>query len=346
MLTWNQIEGHARIKQVLERALVHDRMHHALLLAGPAGIGKRSLALALTGILNCTRRQTLELADMCGECSSCRKIRQGFHPDVMIVEPEGAGVVKTIKIAQVREIQKAASTKPFEGRWRVVIIDDAHKMGDEASNALLKTLEEPMGQMRLILVTPQPHLLLGTILSRCQMLRMGALKQDVVERLLAAIIEPDKHSAELLAVAAGYAEGSVGRAVELLGSGVLETRRELIEPMMGLRPGHPKELLDQAEALGKQKEVLPGQLDTLRVFLRDVMLRQVGTTQDKLINRDMAGLVEQVAGRVTPEGVLGLLNAVEQAQEQLQRHINAQMVAERLLRTVRDALHQTHRRAA
>jgi DNA polymerase III subunit delta' len=324
---------------------VADRMHHALLLTGPSGIGKRSLALALTGIFNCTRRADGQLADMCGECSSCRKIRQGFHPDVMVVEPEGSGTVKTIKIAQIREIQKAASTKPFEGRWRVVIIDDAHKMGDEASNALLKTLEEPMGQMRLVLVTPQPQLLLGTILSRCQVLRMGALKQEVVERLLAAQVEPGKHTDALLAVAAGYAEGSVGRALEVLASGTLELRRELLEPMVALRRGHPKEMLDLAEGLGKQKESLGAQLDIMRVFLRDVMLRQVGTATETLINRDMAALIEEVAGRVSPQGVLVLLNAVEQAQDQLQRHINAQMVVERLLRQLRDTLHNTTRAA-
>jgi DNA polymerase-3 subunit delta' len=346
MLTWNQIEGHGRIKQVLERALAHDRMHHALLLTGPAGIGKRTLALALTGILNCTRRDPSQVKDLCGECPSCRKLRQGFHPDVMVVEPEGTGTVKTIKIAQIREIQKAATTKPFEGRWRVVIIDDAHRMGDEASNALLKTLEEPMGQLRLILVTPQPQLLLGTILSRCQMLRFGALKQDVVERLLASKIAAGNYDPALIAVAAGYAEGSVGRALELLAGGLLEQRTELLEPLVALRAGHPKELLDLAENLSKQKETLGGQLDIVRVFLRDVMLVQVGTAADGLINRDMVGLVEQVARRVSLGQVLGLLEAVEQAQEQLQRHINPQMVMERLLRALCDAMQPTKTRAA
>ena len=230
MIEWSKIRGHQRIKDALERAVDLGRLHHALLLAGPEGVGKQALALALAAALNCERRPEGQWSPACGQCNSCHKISQSLHPDVIVVEPEG-NILKFIKIDQIRQLQKAAMSSPYEGRDRVIILVDAHEMTAPAANALLKTLEEPTERTRLILVTDQAHLLLETIRSRCQLLRAGALPHEDVLELLDELVargelgeQADPPDAATLEVAAGFGEGSVGRALELLRAGALEER--------------------------------------------------------------------------------------------------------------------------
>lgn len=335
MLAWSQIHGHDRVKEVLERAVVQGRTHHALLMTGPAGVGKRQLAIALSAILNCAALKPGQFTQACGACPSCRKYQQLAHPDLLIVEPQG-NKVKTIKIDQIREIQKAATTSPYEARERVILIDDAHLMNDEAANALLKTLEEPTARMRLMLISDQPHMLLDTIISRCQMLRFGALEVEEVTQLLpsaiARTVDMDKPSAELLAVAAGFSEGSLGRALNVLQSGILVERDDLLRDLMELDAERPLTSLELAERWGKQNPRLPEQLELLQVFMRDVMLYKVRPVKEKLINRDLLRYIEPLSQVMSVEDSLRAIDMLRQAQASLNRHVNAQLLLEELLR--------------
>src|SRR4029077_19987848 len=119
--------------------------------------------------------------DACGECASCRRIARGVHPDVIIVEPEESG---SIKIEQLRDVIDRSQYRPFEGRRRVVIIDEADAAGADAQSALLKTLEEPPSASVFILVSSIPDALLPTVLSRCPRLRFGPLTPADVAHVL------------------------------------------------------------------------------------------------------------------------------------------------------------------
>ena len=344
MLKWTQIQGHRRNKEVLERAVGQGRLHHALLFAGPDGVGKRALAVALAAVVNCVERQQGAFEDACGVCVSCHKVRQNAHPDLILIEPEG-NVVKTIKIEQIRRVQKAATTPPFEAREQVVVLLDAHAMGEAAANALLKTLEEPTGRMRMILTSDQPHLLLDTILSRCQLLRFGALEREQVADLLRPLIERDealsayRDRPELATIAAAFGEGSVGRAWAILSSGVLEERAELLEQIKRLRPRHPIDYLSLAEEYAKdksKKELIVERLDALKVFFRDVMRAQIDPSDEApLVNLDLKHEVARWAEALSPGQILDRLDAINQAQALLQRRVNTQLVMERALRSIR-----------
>jgi DNA polymerase III subunit delta' len=322
---------------VLERAVSTGRLHHAYLFAGLEGVGKFQVAWSLTALLNCTARHEDSFAPACGQCSSCRKTLSRQHPDLIFVAPEG----RNIKISQVRAIQKEAMSAPYEARFRVVLIDDAHTMTEEAANALLKTLEEPSTRMRMILVTDQPHRLLDTIISRCQLLRFGALPiSEVVEVLeqLASVgrIEQDGLDGGLLQVAAGYGEGSPGRSLSILESGMLAERRALVASVVNLSMEYPRALLDQAEALGKGNDRLSGQLDVLKLFFRDVMLYQI-SGPGRVVNTDLVDLVEAQARRIPPETVVGLVEEMGKAQDRLRRNFGAQLVTEEVLRQIASA---------
>src|SRR5580765_8297684 len=149
-------------------------MPPAVLMAGPAGVCKRLTAIAIAQAANCLQpRSSSEFErDACGECASCRRIARGVPPDVIVVEPGETGA---IKIEQLRDVIDRAQYRPFEGRRRVVIINEADAAGADAQSALLKTLEEPPSASLFILISSIPDALLPTVLSRCPRLRFGPL---------------------------------------------------------------------------------------------------------------------------------------------------------------------------
>jgi DNA polymerase-3 subunit delta' len=205
----SEIIGHSTVVDTLRRALARGTVHHAYIFAGLPGIGKRTTALALAQTLNC---ESKEGVDACGQCSSCRKIGHGSHPDVFVVGlPEGK---KLIPIDDIRELEKRVATRPHEGRFKIAIIDPADLMTEPAANALLKTLEEPRPGTVLVLVTARLDALLPTVRSRCQILRFRPLETDVVSRLL---VKSGEVSDELAALAAVFGGGSLERAAGFLG---------------------------------------------------------------------------------------------------------------------------------
>jgi len=329
VLQWNDIRGQRRAQDVLERALESKRMHHAYLFVGPKGVGKFHAALALTAALNCKERPEGRFQSACGECPSCRKVDSRQHPDLHILEPDG----QFIKIDQVRAIQKAATSRPYEGKFQVVIVDGIHQMGDEAANAMLKILEEPPEAMHFFLITDQPNRLLDTIRSRCQLLRFGSLPDDDVAALVAEHakqMDPSPPS-KYLSVAARFAEGSPGRAVSILESGILERRAQAVHQMLIIDPVYARTLLDQAEMLYKDKPYFFEYIDVLKVFLRDVMLFKTLGHLERCVNLDLPEEIDALAAALTMDEVLQRIDSLNRCQRLLERPINPQLIAEELL---------------
>lgn len=176
-MTFERIIGHAAaIRSLLSGALA-GRISNAYLFSGNAGIGRTSLCLAYAAYLNCLDAGA---DDACGRCISCRKIEQGVHPDVKVLRPEKG----SIKIAAVREVIRDCSYQPYEGRWKVYIVDGADRLGEEAANALLKTLEETPERTLFLLVAEGTSGVLPTIVSRC---RIVELQAPAREELVAAL---------------------------------------------------------------------------------------------------------------------------------------------------------------
>ena len=216
--------GNRRLIALLARSVHRGMLPPSLIFSGPAGAGKRQTASATAQAINClSPRGEGESYDACGTCAACRRIARGMHPDVVIVEPGDSG---SIKIEPIREVIERAGYRPFEGRRRVVIINDADAMASSPQNALLKILEEPPPSSVFILVTARPDMLLPTVQSRCQRVRFqlaeqGALDADAVE-VARRVLE--------LAAASDEPRQRIEAAKELLvntGSGGREDREQL-----------------------------------------------------------------------------------------------------------------------
>jgi DNA polymerase III subunit delta' len=189
------IVGQGPAIRSLTQILKSGRMPHALLFTGIDGVGKRTAAVRLAMAANCRPGPALKRPETvaanpdappghpCGQCGPCSRIAQGIHPDVTLVLPEGG----VIKIAQIRNLCRILSMKPFEGETRVAILIDAHLMNPSAANALLKVLEEPPEKTLLILTAGQSADFLPTIVSRCQHIRFNPVSRAALSGALTGI---------------------------------------------------------------------------------------------------------------------------------------------------------------
>src|SRR6202521_3461332 len=216
-MPFRDVIGHRRLVALLARAVHRESLPPSLIFSGPSGIGKRLVASATAQALNCTAlavgsspagvsEPSLEL-DACGMCAACARIARGVHPDVLLVEPGDSG---SIRIDQVRDIVDRAAYRPFEGRRRAVIVDEADALMPAAQNPLVKTLEEPPSSSVFMLVTSRPDMLLAPVQWGCPRLRFRPLGADDVA---AVLMRRGRREDEARAVAA-TADGSIARALE------------------------------------------------------------------------------------------------------------------------------------
>mgnify|MGYP001819597147 FL=1 len=317
-MTFDQILGHARQKEILGRSLASGRLAHAYLFSGPDGVGKRLMALALARAIVCHEQRG------CGDCQACRKIDHRNHPDLHILQPDG----NSIKIEQVRSLQKGLNLKPLEANRKICLIEEAESMTLGAANALLKTLEEPRGDTLLILLTAYPNRLLETIRSRCQPLPFTRHPNSRIQAELEKQLDIDSTESHVLAA---LSEGSFKKAFGKDRELYLEERRKLLKTLTGLSPGSILPILDFAEQIAADKTVLPDILEIFQAFYRDVMMMLQGRGDDDLVNLDLKETIQRVSGRENIASILDKLEALIAVRRQLDRNVNRQLAMEVLL---------------
>jgi DNA polymerase III subunit delta' len=332
---FRDVVGHTRLIDLLARSVAAHTLPPSLVFAGPDGIGKRLAAISVAQALNCTAvsRQPSALVDACGVCAACSRIARGVHPDVLLVEPGDSGA---IKIDQVREIIDRAGYRPFEGRRRAVIIDNADSLVSAAQNALLKTLEEPPPSSVFMLVTSRPDVLLPTVRSRCPQLRFRPLPEGDLARALAA---RGYSQSEARAVAAN-ADGSLGRALGASAGDLVEAR-EVAQRVLadvsdardaGGRLESAKNLLAKTGAGGaSDRDQLSTHLRAMASLLRDVEIIATRADVRALANADVQPALEQLAGAYQGERGMHAFSAVDQALVALQRNAGVKLVADWLV---------------
>ncbi len=244
-------------------------------------MGKKTLALAVGRALLCDRAD----GDACDACPTCARAARGLHPDAILVEPDGL----SIKIEQVRDAVREIAGRPFEGRARAIVFDEAHLLTEQAQNALLKSLEEPPPSSHVLLVTASPQALLPTIRSRCQMLLFSPLPQS---RLEAFLREHSGLSADEARLRAALSGGSLGAALAFESEAWRDLRVELLELLEKLGGGGTLGRMDAAERLAEMDDPVLA-LTALRSLLRDVAALRAGSSA--LLNADVEARLEPLA---------------------------------------------------
>ena len=334
-MPFRDVVGHRRLISLLARSIERASLPPSLILAGPAGVGKRLAAGAVAETLNCLAPVAFEGGhrDACGSCTSCKRIARGVHPDVLIVEPGETG---TIKIEQVRDVVDRSGYKPFEGKRRVVIVDEADALVAPAQNALLKTLEEPPPSSIFILVTSRPDVLLATVRSRCPRLQFRPLAADDIARVL---MRRGYKEPEARAVAA-TAEGSVGQALEARAGDLVEARG-VAERVLGDAgtSADPRRRIESAkDLLGKMsadatenRNQLAAHLRAMSSLLRDIELVAARGDAGALANPDVRPSLDRLAGTYQGERGMRAFAAIDRALAAIDMNVGVKVVADWLV---------------
>jgi len=292
-----------------------------------------TLALNLAQAMNCQAAEP-----PCGECAACQKIALANHADVQIIgltpnrDSAKANTRVEIGIDQIRQMQHSASLPPFEGRYKIFIIDGAERLSTEAANCLLKTLEEPVGKVIFILLTTNDRLLPATVVSRCQRLELSPMAASEVEAALNSGwgIEPQK--AKLLA---RLSHGCLGWAVSAaLDDDLLKLRAQKIDRFFDITEADYEERFAYASQLAVQfsqnREMVQGELDLWLDWWRDLLLVKVECS-DIITNVDLEARLIEVARSYSLAQIKAVISSLQAAGEQLRQNANPRLVLEVLM---------------
>ena len=325
-----QVVGQTRAVSLFQHSLERGTLAHAYLLVGPRHVGKMTLALNLAQALDC------EAAERpCGVCDSCQKIASAKHADVQVIGlTQNGDLAETrsrteISIDQIREMQHSSNLPPFEGRYKVFIIDGAEFLSSEAANCLLKTLEEPVDRVVFILLTANDRLLPTTVVSRCQRLELPPLVAGEVEAALCSCWGVEQERAKLLA---RLSHGCLGWAVSAAsGDGLIQQRAEELDRLFNVinadYEGRFTYVARLVTLFRKSREMVQEILDLWLDWWRDLMLVKVGCS-DSITNVDSETMLGKMAGGYSLAKIRAFIGSIQAAGEQLRQNANPQLVLE------------------
>ncbi|MCC6159618.1 MAG: DNA polymerase III subunit delta' [Deltaproteobacteria bacterium] len=310
----DDVRGHERAVDQLRRAVSSGRVAHAYLFLGPEGVGKTMAAYAFAAELLAATRD-VELTH--------RKIVDGNHPDMQVLEPEGRFIKKAAVDALVHKLVYA----PYEAEWKVNLVLQAETMNPAAANALLKTLEEPGRNIVFLLVTSAPQQLLPTVLSRCQKVVFGPMDADLIERVLVERgREPD--DARIIARAC---DGSLGRALGMEPGPLREERHGLGARFYRLPLGGDGDIARFAETVAQWSSGAEDALEMVKVFLADAIRSAALADARRIMNPDLDADARAFAARYEMRALTSKVRSVTFTQRLLQRNANAPLAVQALL---------------
>ena len=326
--SWKKIIGNADKIARLKKFVTNKNFPHSIIFSGVEGIGKRQIAEICAAALICENPID---GEACGICDSCKLMAANLHPDFYVVEPEDTKTTRNIKIAQIRDLQKAASLKPNMSDRRVAIIDGAEFMNKPAANCILKSLEEPPGQTIFILVTANRSGLLLTIRSRCVTMNFDKLTAAQIQESLINF-GLDELKAQKLSV---ISDGSLGRALFLEKSGGYEIRDAALTLVNQVCR---KELNDEIIfAKGKMFETYSREnfmnfVTYVQKILRDIFFLD----KAELYNADLKDKLAAI--NISEDALYKMLAEGTQTQRRLKSNANLRLLAESYLMRLRTVI--------
>jgi len=316
-MAFKEIPGNSRVKKVLQKALLKNRVPNSLLFCGPEGVGKKDVAMVVAKAMNCLEKKS----DACEQCTSCRAINKGNFPDVLVISP----INGVLTIDQMRKLKHIAYFKPMVGEKRIFIIENAESMNDEASNSLLKILEEPPLFSHIILITKNPFMIMSTIKSRCQILSFLPISRENIENELVEKGYERKRARNISLIV----QGNMEQALSLEWENVQSKRKEAWELFQSLlkKERIASFLKDYAY---KRRELIENDLrqilEIVSSFCRDFILVKEKGDVRFMINPDYEEEIRRIDNFLSFEQCMDFLAKVEHAIYGLERYMNINLL--------------------
>lgn len=328
MSEYNKILGHENIINQLKNAIKSDKVSHAYIFNGEDGSGKNMLANAFAEALLCEKGEL----EGCGECHFCKQTVSGNNPDFVRVLHEKPA---SIGVDDVREqLIEDVFIKPYNGKYKVYIIDEAEKMTIQAQNAILKTIEEPPAYSVIIFLTNNVEIFLPTIVSRCIIFNLRPLRESTIMEYLISEFKIPEYEAK---ICASYAQGKLGKAIRLATSDEFTNiKEEALNFGKNVYTYDIADLIDAVKRITEYKISATEYIDLLQMWYRDVLLFKVTKDPNNLIFADEINSIRKQASKSSYEGLERIQHGLEVAKARLKANVNFELAIELMLLNIKE----------
>lgn len=330
MSGFKDVVGHKNIIQYIGNAVKTDKVSHAYIMNGEKGSGKKLLANLFAMSLQCQNRE--EDGDACGKCQSCKQAMNNNQPDIIKVTHEKPN---TVSIDDIREqVNNDIVIKPYSSRYKIYIIADADMMSVQAQNAILKTIEEPPEYAIIMLLTENAETLLPTIRSRCVMLKLRNIKDQLVKKYLMEQMQVPDYKAD---VCVAFAQGNMGKAIMLATSEHFnEIKEEAVHLLRNINEMDLSELIEAVKRCMSYKLEITDYMDVIAIWYRDVLIYKATRNVDRVVFSDQLKYIKDRASKSSYEGIEIILDALEKAKARMKANVNFELTMELLLLTIKE----------
>lgn len=328
MGSFKDVVGHRDIINYIGNAVSMDQVSHAYILNGERGAGKKMLAHLFAMTLLCEKGGP----DPCNECHSCKQAESGNHPDIIRVTHEKPN---SISVDDIREqVNNTIMIKPYQGPYKVYVIDHADIMTPQAQNALLKTIEEPPQYAVIMLLTENAEMLLPTIASRCVMLKLRYIRDVLIKKYLMETLKVPDYKADMCTA---FAQGNMGRAIMLANSEHYnEIREEAVQTLKYIHEMELNEVIQAVNRISSYKLEISDYLDIMVVWFRDVLLYKATRDVDVVVFKEELDSIREQARKSSYEGIQLIITSFDRAKERLKANVNFELVIELLFLTIQE----------
>lgn len=325
---FDQVIGHGEIIEHLQNAILMDKVSHSYIFAGEPGAGKKLLAALFAMTLQCQEHGK----DPCLKCSSCKRAMGKNHPDIIYIHHEKPN---SISVDEIRDqLVNDVEIKPYQGPYKIYVVQDAERMTPQAQNALLKTIEEPPAYAVVLLLTSNAEELLPTIKSRCVTLHLKALSDDLVKEYLMESLHVPDYQAE---IDASFAQGNIGKAQEVATSEEFaEMTEKAIQILKYSKDMELKELVEVTKNMAGDKQKIFEYLDFFKLWFRDVLMFKATREVDGLVFKNEINHIKERAKSSSYEGLEEIINAIDRAKTRLNANVNLDLTMELMFLTIRE----------
>lgn len=328
MAGFQNIIGQEQIKEHLQNAISTGKVSHAYILNGEKSSGKEFIAKVFAQTLQCEKGGT----EPCNECRSCKQTLTKNQPDIIYVSHEKPN---TISVDDIRaQVNNDVAIKPYSSKYKVYIINEAEKMTPQAQNAILKTLEEPPAYAVIMLLVSNVNTLLPTILSRCVVLNMKPVRDELVKKYLMEELQIPDYKAD---VCVAFARGNVGKAKLLASSEEFENvKAEALSLLKYIKDMEIQEIVAAIKKINEYKLEINDYLDIMSIWYRDALLFKATADVNHLVFREEIQAIRKVAGRSSYEGIERVIRALDTAKKRLDANVNFDLAMELLLLEIQE----------